>query len=123
MTMQERDEQDARTKLDELTRQFKGYPPVRIAEEVWKWAVEHRMAEQPSDTRISEIYLDLTFHRTVSVSRCPDCTLVATAEHRRRAVQMVREHLVEDHGITRPRRHLRQQRSRSTRLAGSVPGV
>ena len=34
---------DARAELDDLTRQFKGYPPARLADEVWAWAARHGM--------------------------------------------------------------------------------
>ena len=39
---------DARAELDDLTRQFKGYPPARLADEVWAWAARHSMLPDTS---------------------------------------------------------------------------
>lgn len=108
------EEDAARESLEVLTRKFKGYPPARVADEVWEWAADHGLrSDSPTGPNISHLALNLGYHRTMTVSRCPDCEVVSVAVQRRRAVQMIREHLTEDHGIARPARHLRKSRGRA----------
>ena len=61
---------------------------------------------------IRTITLDLTYHRVVTISKCPDCDSVCIAVPRRRALQMTRDHLIREHGIRHPRRYLRLNRPR-----------